>query len=561
MNIVSILEGIEKLVVDFVMWILLIPRTLRMILENPGDVPEFVERELSKSTERFDGYISPVLLFLVCSAVMFFLMDLVVSADHTFVEVQDKLLKALQGPQGVAAAMGFLLLPLFLGLVTHASRKTQVTGEWLRRVLYIQCCYCAPLTLSVFSFGFYSASRALEPSPVRVIADSALVVLCVALLVWFVIVEIQLFAKQRGTSIGVSMAALVATAVAAGFAVNFLVSAFGGGFDGRRVFIDSEYIRDYRLPSTDKYHITLTSDDKNKGRGTYKISLSKSTDKGVTCATARYFDVVTGTSGDAPLDGGKIKLGEAVVGKLSESQTVFFSFDGIEGDRIHLLAEALGMEEARPEGGYSYWWIDIQHADSGSSILTDDLSDEDRRNRGAIPYILLTIYVVLIGWGLGKGIFRSLGGYGFSAYFWVLIAVGGLSALMVWAMNTDATHRDRVRQALSDEGVWEIAVTHSYGDPGKYAYTLRLARLGRNLLEDCPLDALGKIAAEKTVDGVPSDTGATSNILKYGGIGRGEVTGDETDIWFFQGSKHDVVGIELSSRELLHFTLTKSETQ
>jgi hypothetical protein len=65
-NITEIIEGVEKFAYEVLIWILLIPKTLANILLNPGWVPDYVAAELNdKTDDRFDNYISPVILILI----------------------------------------------------------------------------------------------------------------------------------------------------------------------------------------------------------------------------------------------------------------------------------------------------------------------------------------------------------------------------------------------------------------------------------------------------------------------------------------------------------------
>ena len=70
MNILNFLEGIEKLVVELLLWIIFVPKTLFKILADPEWVPGYVEKEVAKESDRFNNYISPILLFLAASSVL-----------------------------------------------------------------------------------------------------------------------------------------------------------------------------------------------------------------------------------------------------------------------------------------------------------------------------------------------------------------------------------------------------------------------------------------------------------------------------------------------------------
>jgi hypothetical protein len=69
-NLTEIIEGVEKFAYEVLIWILLIPKTLINIILNPSWVPEYVTHELNdKTDDRFDSFISPVILILISTLV------------------------------------------------------------------------------------------------------------------------------------------------------------------------------------------------------------------------------------------------------------------------------------------------------------------------------------------------------------------------------------------------------------------------------------------------------------------------------------------------------------
>src|SRR5215510_3317400 len=69
-NLTEIIEGVEKFAYEVLIWILLIPKTLINIILNPSWVPEYVALELNdKPDDRFDSFISPVILILISTLV------------------------------------------------------------------------------------------------------------------------------------------------------------------------------------------------------------------------------------------------------------------------------------------------------------------------------------------------------------------------------------------------------------------------------------------------------------------------------------------------------------
>lgn len=71
-SLMDFLGQLEKLAYSLAVWIILIPKTIFKIFTNPGWVRRYVAKEFSEAKEsRFDDYISPVILLLLCSLVPF----------------------------------------------------------------------------------------------------------------------------------------------------------------------------------------------------------------------------------------------------------------------------------------------------------------------------------------------------------------------------------------------------------------------------------------------------------------------------------------------------------
>lgn len=72
-DLTTLIESIEKLAYNILIWVLLVPRTLVKILFNPGWVPEYVSSQLKDADveDRFGEYISPVILILLATLLPF----------------------------------------------------------------------------------------------------------------------------------------------------------------------------------------------------------------------------------------------------------------------------------------------------------------------------------------------------------------------------------------------------------------------------------------------------------------------------------------------------------
>jgi hypothetical protein len=72
LNLTTIIENIERLAYDVLIWTLLVPKTLVKIVIDPGWVRGYVTKELTEKDEaRFDGYLSPIILIILTSVLPF----------------------------------------------------------------------------------------------------------------------------------------------------------------------------------------------------------------------------------------------------------------------------------------------------------------------------------------------------------------------------------------------------------------------------------------------------------------------------------------------------------
>jgi hypothetical protein len=251
MNIANILAGLEKLVVEVLLWLLFIPKTLLKIVSDPDWAPGYVDAELAKDKARFEDYMSPVPLFLICSVVLFVVGDIVIWSDSgaSGAEAVKKTMSNLQGVSGYTAALGFLSLPLLFSLGSVLFRGDAITRKSIERILYIQCFYFSPLTLSVMGVALYETSPDLQVYMALTLVPFAL---------WFSVIEIRLFAHERQIgwlrSIGVFTSCIFAALLLGTIAI--LLSMDTVSHDAEEEGGREEFT--FTLPETDDYEIYIS---------------------------------------------------------------------------------------------------------------------------------------------------------------------------------------------------------------------------------------------------------------------------------------------------------------
>lgn len=109
-NLMDLLNQIEKLAYSLAIWIVLIPKTIIKIFLDPGWVRGYVAKEFAEYAEaekagsktaekvRFDDYISPVILLLLCSLVPYVGMQFLPAYGFVYQGMQGLSPRAIQGP-------------------------------------------------------------------------------------------------------------------------------------------------------------------------------------------------------------------------------------------------------------------------------------------------------------------------------------------------------------------------------------------------------------------------------------------------------------------------------
>jgi hypothetical protein len=71
-DLTKVIEGIEALAYEMLMWILLVPKTLAKIVFHPAWAPGYVAEQLKgDAASRFDDYLSPVILIILSTLIPF----------------------------------------------------------------------------------------------------------------------------------------------------------------------------------------------------------------------------------------------------------------------------------------------------------------------------------------------------------------------------------------------------------------------------------------------------------------------------------------------------------
>jgi hypothetical protein len=227
MDFIKALQSVEELLYEVALWIILIPKTLFRVFFTPHWIQKYVLEEWNKkgddaqidaaneggTTKMFDGYMSPLYLFLIVGVTPLYA---VFSANVCNVQNSHDPTCTLifkQPVETVFVILGiyFLIGPLVFSLGTQLYRKAPVGLTSMRRIFYTQCYCFAPyyLLLSVCTklydiFAFRIMNSLQIPRLLQILS------LFILPVVWFLLAELftlsQELAISRLKAFGLSIA-------------------------------------------------------------------------------------------------------------------------------------------------------------------------------------------------------------------------------------------------------------------------------------------------------------------------------------------------------------------
>lgn len=155
MDFSKTLKSVEDAVYEVMIWILLLPKTFWLILVRPQRAIQYVAEEWEKKPdERFDEYLSPVLVWLMLTVVPFSLILVFagpVKADENVVS------KAVSNENFLKAALYMMIIPFIYIVAIEMRNKGSIKRSTLKCAFYKHCYALTPgmiLTLVFTSLAF-----------------------------------------------------------------------------------------------------------------------------------------------------------------------------------------------------------------------------------------------------------------------------------------------------------------------------------------------------------------------------------------------------------------------
>ena len=190
MDFAKLFKSVEDAVYEVMVWLLLLPKTLIQTAVRPKWAMEYIDKEWEKKPdERFDEYLSPVMLWLLSAVIPLTLAFIVSRPD---IESAQDFLKALSND--IYSTTLYMMLVPFVYIVGV---------EWLNKT---------PVRRSSLKISFYRHCYALAPAQVLTVIFSGVSVISPLMLfaVLLVIPFYEAFVYQMELKIGFGRAFLYA---------------------------------------------------------------------------------------------------------------------------------------------------------------------------------------------------------------------------------------------------------------------------------------------------------------------------------------------------------------
>ena len=190
MDFAKLFKSVEDAVYEVMVWLLLLPKTLIQTAVRPKWAMEYIDEEWEKKPdERFDEYLSPVMLWLLSAVIP---LTLAVIVSRPDIESAQDFLKALSND--IYSTTLYMMLVPFVYIVGV---------EWLNKT---------PVKRSSLKISFYRHCYALAPAQVLTVIFSGVSVISPLMLfaVLLVIPFYEAFVYQMELKIGFGRAFLYA---------------------------------------------------------------------------------------------------------------------------------------------------------------------------------------------------------------------------------------------------------------------------------------------------------------------------------------------------------------
>ena len=156
MNFFRITQALESILLEMILLVLFLPKTLFKIFINPGWIPSYLETELGREDdERFNHYSSPMATFLFLGAIPVFIVYAYSSGESLTVPFMQGSNKYTLSLTEFFIFTSFILLigPLYMSIVYLNLLKRPFEKKELRKLVQVQA-YLWSVPYCFYALGY-----------------------------------------------------------------------------------------------------------------------------------------------------------------------------------------------------------------------------------------------------------------------------------------------------------------------------------------------------------------------------------------------------------------------
>jgi hypothetical protein len=199
MNFLSIIQTLESLLLEFILLLIFLPKTLLRVVLHPSWVSDYLQQELAREEDdRFNDYSSPMAMFLFLGAIPIFVFFSSTSGETISIPfVQgSKTYELTMLQYFIFTSLLMLVGPLYMSLANLFFKKLPFNKKNLRRIILSQAYIW---TVPYFAYMCGSIFRIISCGDAVLCfgIEETLSVFLIGL-IWLIAAEIILFSKELG---------------------------------------------------------------------------------------------------------------------------------------------------------------------------------------------------------------------------------------------------------------------------------------------------------------------------------------------------------------------------
>ena len=210
MNFLKIIQTLESLLLEFILLLLFLPKTLFRVLRDPAWIPRYLEQEFQREEhDRFNDYSSPMAMFLFLGAIPVFIFYAYSSGETIsipFMQGSNKY-QLTMSEYFVFTSLLMLIGPLYMSLFNLFIKQLPFNKIELRRIILMQA-YVWTVPYLFYVIGGIIGHLSCRGKILCFGIDESISGLAIGL-IWLLVGEAVLFRKELGKSIPVTITIVV----------------------------------------------------------------------------------------------------------------------------------------------------------------------------------------------------------------------------------------------------------------------------------------------------------------------------------------------------------------